>query len=375
MDKMKTGFGVSWLIGGVALFVVLTLLAFLGPGSKITPKQTAKQFFTPAQYQILYEQPKVDPQNLPSKFVLSPNQVSELKSWHLNDCVAVDGTANQDLTGCFCENAPAVKAVFDKSGPVQPWNTWSTISLSAMGLLILTVLVFFDPPQRTNFMTATYFFAIIYAFMTIALGPLSMMLHVGLRDWGGWYDSMSLYFWFGFVACYGWFRFIVGRLGITPDHCPILAYVLFGVAWAGVIAIPAVLTIPTHPLMSADILYVIVGLIALSGEFLLYLPRGPEWLGKIPVLGLPFRWIRENPPAADCTATSWSSDASWDIGGKAWFAIGGGTFGLALTIWVLSFTQKPLCAPHSIQGHAIFHTLSAFAAGFLYKYYRHEGEV
>jgi len=46
-----------------------------------------------------------------------------------------------------------------------------------------------------------------------------------------------------------------------------------------------------------------------------------------------------------------------------------------LLIWERSFTQKPWCAPDSwLQGHAVFHTLPAFAAAFLYKYYRHEGE-
>jgi len=375
MEKMGTGAAISWLAGGAVLCGLLTLLAFLGPGAKITPKQPAKQFLTSTQYQMLYGQPKFDPQHPNSKFELNSTQVSELNNWDLNDCVAVDGTTKQDLTGCFCENAPAIKAVFDKSWPVQPWNTWSTTSLSAMGLFILTTLVFFNPPQRTNFMTATYFFSLCYAFMTIALGPLSMMLHVGLRNYGGWFDSMSLYVWFGFVACYGWFRFIVGRRGYTPDQCPWVAKMLFLFVWAAIIALPAALTIPNHSVMSADILYVIVGVIALSGEFFLYLPRAGQWSVQIPVLGPLFRWIKENPPAADCTATSWSSDVDWDTGGKTWFAIGGGTFAVALTIWVLSFTQMPLCAPHSIQGHAIFHTLSAFAAGFLYKYYRHEAEV
>ncbi len=247
MDKMSTGKALLWLGVGVVEFALLTLLAFLGPGSKITPKQTAKQFFTPAQYQILYAgQPRFDAQNPNPKFTLNSNQVSELRSWDLNDCVLTDGMANQDgPTGCFCENAPAVKAVFDSDWPAQPWNTWSTISLSAMGFLILTLLVFLNPPQRANLMTVSYFFALCYAYMTIALGPLSMMLHVGLRNWGGWFDSLSLYVWFGFVACYGWFRFILGRRGIAPDRCSGLAKGLFLIAWVAVIATPALLTLPT----------------------------------------------------------------------------------------------------------------------------------
>ena len=376
MTKMSSGAAVSWLVGGVVWFVLLTLLAFLGPGAKIKPKKTAKQFFTAPQYQILYGRPEFDPQNPNPNFALNSSQVSELNSWDLNDCVATDGTAKQDSpSACFCENSPAVKAVFDDGWPVQPWNTWSTISLSLMGLLILALLVFPDPPERANFMTATYFFALCYAFMTIALGPLSMMLHVGLRNWGGWFDSLSLYVWFGFVACYGWFRFILGRMSIAPEQCPIVAKVIFLLAWAGVIVGPALLTLPNHSVVGAELLYVFLGVIALSGEFFLYLPRAADWILRIPVLGPLFRWLQGVIGAPDATGTSWTSAATWDLGGKTWFAIGGGTFLIALIIWVLSFTQMPLCAPHSIQGHAIFHTLSAFAAGFLYKYYRHEGEA
>ena len=92
MTKMRTGAAISWLVGGVVWFVLLMLLAFLGPGAKITPKQTAKQFFTATQYQILYGRPEFDAQNPNPKFALNPSQVSELKSWDLNDCVATDGT-------------------------------------------------------------------------------------------------------------------------------------------------------------------------------------------------------------------------------------------------------------------------------------------
>jgi hypothetical protein len=88
--------------------------------------------------------------------------------------------------------------------------------------------------------------------------------------------------------------------------------------------------------------------------------------------------VNSSSPATSCApsgADHWYSNLPWDTGGRTWFLAGGITFALALTIWLLSFTRKPLCFPDSIQGHAIFHTLSAFAAGFLYKYYRHEGEV
>ena len=90
-------------------------------------------------------------------------------------------------------------------------------------------------------MSITYVFSLCYAFMTIFLGPASMMLHVGLRNWGGWFDSLSLFVWFGFVASYGLYRLVVAITGTAPDECPRWTYIFFGVGWAAAILIPAIL--------------------------------------------------------------------------------------------------------------------------------------
>jgi hypothetical protein len=388
MEKMSTGAAWAWFSGGVGLFALGTLLAFVLPFSKkITPPESAKQFFTPAQYAILYGQnPKFDPENPNPKFVLtkpsgvgrktnSPAQTTQLANWDFGGCVQTDGTAAQSSTdsACFCEKAPAVRAIFDGGWAVQPQNTLSAASLSIVGLTILGLLVFLDPPERKNFMTLTYFFALCYAAMTILLGPLSMMLHLGLRNLGGWFDSLSLYVWFSFVACYAWFRFIARCLCIRPENFPFQWWIglLFGIAWLGLTSLPAGLTFPgVNSPIPNEVWYVILGAVALLGELFLV--------------------IWNHVGTFRSPATSWAPDgkngwSSWWLGllwsfpprtgGSTLFLAGGITFALALTIWILSWTQKPLCAPTGLQGHAIFHCLSAVALALLYKYYRQEGEV
>src|SRR6266700_1834939 len=368
MTKMQTSYGFLWFFGGVAWFFALVAFVVWGPWtSKITPPETARTFFSAAQYNLLYNgRPRFDAQHPNAGFVVSAAQKAKLANWGLNDCVGTDGTAAQDtsfLSGaCFCENSPAVKAVFDTGWAVQPSNTLSTVTRSVVGLIILGFLVFGDVPGRTNFMTTTYFFPLCYVFMTVALGPLSMALHLGLHSWGGLFDSISLYVWFGFVACYGFYRFILALVGTTADQCPRWTWILFGVAWLLCILLAAGLTTPGHG--DSDLWYIGLGAAALVGEGLL-------WLGNV-------AGFARSPATsfAPDGADHWWSKLPWDTGGRTWFASAGIMFFLALAIWVLSFTQHPLCGPDSgFQGHAVFHSLSAVAAGFLYKYYRHEGEV
>lgn len=379
MKTMSTTEAWLWFLGGFVWFVVWASLALWSSwSSKITPPETAQKFFSKEQYNILYKaKPAFDPNHPNPKFKLEDsknnNQAGKLDTWTLNACVAIDGTAAQPKkfleSGCFCENAPAVKAIFAPGSVIQPWNTWSTVSLGVAGMLILGFLVFSDLPSRINFMSVNYFFALCYAFMTIFLGPASMMLHVGLRKWGGWFDSLSLYVWFGFVAAYGLYRLIVAITGTEPDKCPPWTYTFFVVGWVGFVLLAAIPTNPDSPdptkwYAESTTWYLILGGLALFGEGVLYLLNGIGWT-KAPATSF--------DPAAN---SSWYSELlSFETGGRTWFLAGGITFFLALAIWVASFTEGPLCAPQSLQGHAVFHTLSAFAAAFLYKYYRHEGEV
>ena len=122
MEKMSTSAGLGWFFGGVGWFILWTALAIWAPwSSKVTPSETAQTFFSKAQYQILYPplgKPTFDPNNPNPAFKVTDPQKALLTKWGFNDCVAVDGTAAQSanlpkdlfVSGCFCENAPAVKS-------------------------------------------------------------------------------------------------------------------------------------------------------------------------------------------------------------------------------------------------------------------------
>lgn len=372
MEKMSTTAASGWFFLGWIWFLALLAFALWSPWTeKIKPPQTAEKFFTSAQRAILFPgpgRPKFDPQKPNPAFVVNSTQQSLLHKWGLNDCVSIDGTSAQKASdsACFCENAPAVRAIFVGGFAVQPANTLSTFPLSIAGLILLGFLVFTDPPPQENYMTSGYLFGLCYVAMTILLGPLSMALHLGLQDVGGWFDSISLFIWFGFVACYGIFRFFaIGIAKKSYDEIPAWAFVVFFVGWVALIIVPAVTT--RWAGADAEIWYLVLGAFALLGEGGLWISwavtqssRPTSW---------PTRWRLSG-------AEHWYSNLPWDTGGTTWFYAGAITFALALTIWFLSWTQKPLCAPDTwFQGHAIFHMMSALALVCLYKYYRHEGEM
>jgi len=378
MEKMSstTAAGVFFL--GWVAFLGLAAFALWGPLSgKVTPPETANKFFSKAQFGILFGKSPYDPQNPKQPINLSASQVGQLSKWGFASCVQSDGTTAQSSSdsACFCENSPAVRAIFASGTTVQPQNTWSAFGLGLIGIVILGFLVFSDVPQQQNFMTVAYFFALCYAGLTIALGPLSMMLHAGLQKWGEFGDDLSLYLWFSFVACYAFFKLIYRVGGWSPESPSWLAIGLFLLSWAVLLCIPAILTAPIKQgggsVMSSTPWYGILGGAALLGELLL-------WIGnQVGDFRAPATAFTQ--PGAD----HWYSNlgpsslfaGNWDTGGRTWFLAGGCTFALALGIWILSWSRKPLCFPKGPQGHAIFHLLSGVAAACLYKYYRHEGEV
>jgi LPXTG-motif cell wall-anchored protein len=428
MQKMSTPVAWAWMGGGLAVYFAATLIALLAPLSAAkNPPVTAQQFFTTEQYDILYGKngkKPFDPQNPDPAFVLSTSssqptppkvpvnptkqqeqqyqqqlkayhaaeaayakapqgQVAQLASWGYASCVANDGTAAQQGfgdSGCFCENAPAVRQIFSGGTTFQPQNTWSAFGLGMIGVALLAILVFTDVPTPQNYMTVTYVFSLCYAFLTILLGPLSMMLHAGLRALGEFGDDLSLYLWFSFVACYAFYRLFVSLANTNTSPADYVAssvfgwsLAIFGVAWAACLALPIIFTGPFHA-VSASIMtssttwYLILGVAALAGEGLLL-------------------W-RKSRNAADAPKTTWCAGASnsfpewvsdlWSLpprtGGTTMLALGGFTFLIAIIIWLFSYSEHALCFPQGPQGHSVFHLLSGLAAVYLYVYYRREGE-
>jgi hypothetical protein len=380
MEKMSSTSASGVLFLGILVLLGLSAFALWGPISAPTaPKKNAKAFFSASQYTTLFgKSSKFDPQH-PGTFALSTSQTSDLNTWGYAGCVQNDGTKDESGSGCFCENAPAVRAIFSGSSVIQPQNTWSAFLMGWFGVLILAIVVFSDVQAEKNFMTASYFFPLCYAVMTILLGPLSMMLHAGLRKWGGFGDDLSLYLWFGFTACYGIVK-IFNRSNMKSsadgNWSPSVVYSLFGAGWLLAVIVPAILTAPFKTggksIMASTWWYLILGGIALICEGILAVIN---LASDSPDKAFETHWAE---PSAD----HWYSNlgfsdlfsGNFNTGGITWFVGAFLIFGVAITVWILSYSEYPACFPQGPQGHALFHTLSAVAAVFLFMYYRREGE-
>jgi hypothetical protein len=338
-----------WSIGSLVFLLLLVVLTLSLPGLKKTPVKrggktvSAKEFFTADQYKRLYTG-KYDPNNPPPGFQLSGAQAKELTDAGYDGCTGSDGFANQGSgPGCFCENAPAARAIFDtQHSMLQPRNTWSAlIGFSPFGLLIVIILLYQsagNPSPYDNLMTNNYFYSLFYAYLTIFLGPASMMFHIGMREFGGWFDSFSIHLLFGFTLVYNIVRLWMngGRwltstfLGLSAQKW--LFLVFFGISTITIEIICAPGVVPDAR-MPFDF---IIGGIALVFQ------------------GIAF-------------GTSKPARSSWP-----WFLGAGIIFLAAVIIWVLSWTQKPLCVPDGFQGHAVWHFLCGMGAFFLYMYFRRE---
>jgi hypothetical protein len=222
---------------------------------------------------------------------------------------------------CYCEN-------FVRPGEwvKQPANTWSNLGFITVGLLILWQIGNdrATPATQPNPMITATAYALGYAAVALFLGPGSMFFHGSLTQWGGWIDTYSL--------------------------------ILFG---------------------SFGLLYALARIFDWSGTLFVLL-----YVGVNIVLGI-FTWF------VDGTGTPFFAVlvAAWVLteGVILWRKPGGlqrdwpwlgaalGTFAVALVIWSLSQTGRPLCNPDSlIQGHAIWHIMSAVVAGCVFLYLRTE---
>ena len=93
----------------------------------------------------------------------------------------------------------------------QPWATWSDLSFVAAGLWLLWFLHFYERQETTrmadnpgvdNPMMMTGWLSVVYGLVVIFMGPPSQWYHASMKDWGGWFDTMSVVTWMGFNAVY-----------------------------------------------------------------------------------------------------------------------------------------------------------------------------
>lgn len=227
------------------------------------------------------------------------------------------------LGDCYCEAVgPGIAA--------QPANAWSNLGFVAIGLLVLA-----DAGRRrrgTGRMARDDRYALLYGGVAVFLGLGSFAFHGSIRAWGGFVDVQSMHAFLSFILAYdlarihdrswrwfaGWFGALLtvftGAIALLP---PEHGKTLFGVFVGVTLLVEAAVSYP-----------------ALR-------PWAPQPLEP-----------RRMP----------------------WFWAGLASFAVAFAVWNLSRTDGVWCTPESLlQGHALWHLLTAASVGCFYRYFRGEG--
>jgi hypothetical protein len=227
------------------------------------------------------------------------------------------------LGDCYCE-AP-------RGGMTeQPANAWSNLGSIVVGLLVLADTARRRAPSAAR-MEVDLRYPRLYGSVAIFLGVGSFAFHGSLKAWGGYIDVQSMHAFIGFIIAYdlarihdwswsrfvGWFAGLLSLFSVLigllpPEH----GKTMFG----GVVALTL--------LLEAAVSY----------------PRLRPWAPR-PI------HPRRMP----------------------WFWAGLGSFAAAFGVWSMSRTGGPWCVPHSLlQGHALWHLLTALSVWCFYNYFRSE---
>ena len=218
---------------------------------------------------------------------------------------------------CYCEAYPAPPA---SAVAKQPANTWSGLFAVIAGLIILAIA---DRDRAAgsaiNPMRSGRFYALVYGGLAVFLGPGSMFFHGGLTHFGGWLDNLSMILYVTFILCYDAFR-----IGRWDDQ--------IGTFAATYVGLNVLLGLLTWFLGVGTILFAILaGVAVLTQGYILW--RRPGGVTRF--------------------------FTPWLLGALA-------AFGVAIVIWALSATGRPLCDPDSLlQGHAVWHLLAMAVTPFL----------
>lgn len=224
-------------------------------------------------------------------------------------CVARDG--------CYCEEF--------RDGPIrQPVNTWSCLAFVFAGLLCAAHAVRNHDP-RGGRLASTVIHPAIFTTSLVLIGPGSMALHASMTKWGGDVDSLSMNAFAAYCLALGLSR----RFGWNDARLWTLA--ILGAA------IPLGLRlIPGLPVRREIVFGLLVGTFILNE----IAPEG-----------------RTRP-----------LDRRWAVAAMLCLAVGIG-------VWSLSIgPASPLCHMFGsrgfLQGHALWHCLTAAATACLYPHLR-----
>lgn len=213
---------------------------------------------------------------------------------------------------------------------MQPVNTWSNLGYLAAGLAVAWSQYQGNYAHQNTF-NNNVFFGASFATMAILICPGSMAMHATTSAVGGFMDMFSMFLLASYMAAYAMMRtFKWGVKGFLAAFLPFLMYCVF--FWFQDFETPFLKNPGTFAFAS---------LLLLSGIF-----------EHINVYLLKIRIQKRYGIAAIAT------------------------MGIAFLIWRKSVTGSPYCDPSSIvQGHGIWHVLTAVAVYWMYRYYVSEEET
>ncbi|HTK04002.1 MAG TPA: ceramidase domain-containing protein [Candidatus Eisenbacteria bacterium] len=220
---------------------------------------------------------------------------------------------------CFCEHF--------RGGPiVQPVNTWSCAAFVVAGMLC-AVHAMRNHDPRGGRMASTLMHPALFTTSLALMGPASMALHASMTEWGGHVDRSSMHVFAAYCLSVGLSR----RFSWSETK--------FWIVFCLASLLPIGLRfIPNAPI---------------RGEFVFGAGVGMFVLNEI----LPEGRTR-------------SRDLRWRLASLACLVAG-------IIAWVLSVGDAgPWCTLFGsrgfLQGHALWHCLSAAAAACLYPHFRQE---
>ena len=235
-----------------------------------------------------------------------------------DECVAHDD--------CYCETVG--------SGSIaQPANTWTNLAYVLAGSAIVI-----DSRRRRSrsrpiaLVEREPMYAALFGLTAIGIGIGSFAFHASMRAWGGFIDLLAMHLYLGAVVAHGLARIHGWDRGRSLW------------VWGGFGAASAALLVAIPPQHGRTLFGVLVGVTLLIETAVSY-PALRPWA--------PRRLQPNRVP---------------------WFWAGMGSLALAFLVWNLSRTGGPWCDPESLlQGHALWHFLTAATIWCLYRYVRDEG--
>jgi hypothetical protein len=233
----------------------------------------------------------------------------------------------------FCER-------IQTGGVKQPWATWSDLSFVAAGLWLLWFFHYFGSPGASstgstfismtadNPMITIGWLSVAYGLIAIFMGPPSQWFHASMKDWGGWFDSMSVVIWLMFNAIY-------------------VSYMVAFAMWGNGRGIARTITV----LSVWGGLVIIFGFIGIDPDARLYLYFASGGLWGIAEVVYVF-------VAAFARGVTYRR--TWWL-----FLINLLLLGVTMTIWIFfndGIVSATACqGREDIPGHAIFHILASFS--------------